>query len=211
MKKIALLITAGVLASCSVAFAGAKDKSANTLVDINGAGIIDNTTVKTKIKSKGCKLQIQAKDVSLSDGEVVICIAEATVNDTNTLASLGGNGAVLAGEAKAGKLKIKADLTEVSIAGQACGGLDVLQTAGNVRCYLDDATYRSDAGGAGTWRDDCAANPPSVQSTTPSESTLKVNDDVPVIVGICQMLTGGSLTGPSSTLWAQQGGRVGQE
>ncbi len=211
MKKIALLATASVLATCSVAFAGAKDKSANTLVDLNGAGVINNTTVKTKIKSKGCKLQIQAKDVSLSDGQVVICIAEANVNDTNTLASLGGNGAILTGEAKSGKLKIKADLTEVSIAGQACGSTDVLQSAGNVRCYLDDPTYRSNSGGAGTWMDDCAANPPSLQSSSPSESTLKVNDTVPVIVGICQMLAGGSLTGPSSTLWAQQGGRVGPE
>ena len=211
MKKIAFLAAAGLIAS-SVAWAGAKDKSANTLVDLNNEGVINNATVKTKIKSKGCKLQIKAKDVTLSDGDIVICIAEADVADANTLGSLGGNGAILAGEAKSGKLKIKADLTEVPVAGNACGGLEVLQYNGNVRCYRDDATYRSNDPGAGTWRDACASMAPSIQSLAPSESTLKVNDTVPAIIGICQMFTiGDRIPGPSSALWAQQGGRVAIE
>lgn len=205
MKKIALLAAAGLLASCSVAWAGAKDKSSTTLVDINGEGVINNNTVKTKVKSKGCKFQLQAKDVSLSDGQIVICIAEADVLDANSLGSLGGNGVVLTGEAKSGKLKIKADLSEVPVAGNGCGGLAVLNYNSNIRCFRDDSTYRSDAGGAGTWRQDCTDNGPSLQSAAPGATTLKANDTVPVIVGICQMLSGGRLTGPASNEWARQG------
>lgn len=211
MKKIALLAAAGLIATSSVVWAGAKDKTSNTLVDLNGEGVINNLTAKTKIKSGGCKLQIQAQTVNLAEGQMVICIAEADVNDGNTLASLGGNGAILTGEAKAGKLKIKADLSEVLIAGNGCGGLEALQSNGNVRCYLDDPTYRSDTPGPGTWRNACASVPPSLQSGAPSESTLKVNSTVPVVVGICQMLGGGQIPGPSSTLWAVQGGRVAAE
>ncbi len=210
MRKVALIGTALVFGLTSTAWAGAKDKSSNTLVDVDGEGTINNTTAKTKIKSKGCTLQIQAT-VGLPDGEIVICVAEADVLQTAGLTSLGGNGAVVVGEAKAGKLKIKADLTEVQIAGQACGQLDVIQQNGNVRCFRDDATYRGDANIPGSWRADCADEVAPLASTTVSESELKANAGVPVIPGICQILGGGRLEGPASDRIAVQGGRIGLE
>lgn len=211
MRKVALIGTALVFGLTSTAWAGAKDKSSNTLVDIDDEGTIDNTTAKTKIKSKGCTLQIQAT-VNLPDGEIVICVAEADVQQTGGLMSpLGGNGAVVVGEAKAGKLKIKADLTEVQILGQACGALDVIQYNGGVRCFRDDATYRGDANIPGSWRADCADEVGPLASTLPSESELKANSGQPVIPGICQITGGGRLEGPASDLIAVQGGRVGLE
>ncbi len=206
MRKIALFTTAFTFALVATAWAGAKDKSSNTLVDIDATGTINNTTGKTKTKSKGCTLQIQAKPVALADGAVVICIAEADVD------GIGGNSIVLTGEAKAGQLKIKADMSEVTFGGLGCGGTEAISYNGGMRCYLDDATYRGDAAGPGSWRDACTAEgmvPSPLPTDAPGATKLKVNDTQSVVVGLCQGFSDGERIGaPASARWAVQGQRT---
>jgi hypothetical protein len=204
MKKIAFLAATSLILSSSVAWAGAKDKSQNTLVDINATGVIDNTTAKTKTKSKECSLQIQMKDVNLADAAVVICIAEADV------VGIGGNSIVLTGEVKKGKLKIKADLGEATFAGLGCGGaVEAVSYNGNLRCFEDDATYRSDGGGAGTWSQACADAGMVASLDGPGATKLKVNDTQSVVVGLCQGFNEGDrIDPPGSQEFARQGQRT---
>lgn len=205
MRKIALWTTVLTFALVATAWAGAKDKSANTLVDIDGTGLINNTTGKTKTKSKGCKLQIQAKPIALSDGAVVICIAEADVE------GIGGNSVVLAGEAKSGQVKIKADLSEVKFGGIGCGDQEAISYNGNLRCYEDDATYRGDANVPGSWQAACNAAGMVVGPAPgdhPGATKLKVNDTQSVVVGLCQGFgEGDRINPPASARWAVQGQR----
>ncbi len=208
MRKILLLGTAFALALTSTAWAGAKDKTSNTLVDRNAAGIIDNTTAKTKIKSKGCKTQIQAQPVALADGDLVICILEADASVPG-LSVLAGNSIVVTGEAKKGKLKIKADLSEAELApGVGCGLFETLSWNGQLKCYLDNALYRSDAVGAGTWRDGCTSMGMTAGSA-PGTTMNKVNSGVPIVVGLCQgSALGDRILPPVTTEWALTGQRT---
>ncbi|MGH7787168.1 MAG: hypothetical protein ACRERC_09910 [Candidatus Binatia bacterium] len=195
MRKIAVICTA-LLFTAGSAWAGAKDKSSNTLVEITPAGVIDNVTGKTKTKSKDCTLQIQAKPVVLADGEMVICIAEADV------VGVGGNSILIAGEAKAGQLKIKAPMGEASFAGLGCGDIQAISYNGNMRCYKDDAAYRT-----GGWATACtgAGMLAGVGGTT----MLKANDTQPIMIGLCQGLTIGlRIPGPPSVEFMRQGQRT---
>ncbi len=206
MRRVISIATALCLAS-TVAWAGAKDKSQNTLADIDAAGVISNTLAKTKIKAKGCKNQIQAQTVSMADGDIAICILEADV------LGIGGNSLIITGEAKKGKLKIKADLGEGTIASQGCGDVEAVSYNGLVKCYLDDPLYRSNGTGAGTWRDACTnAGMLPGDSPGPEATYLKVNDTVPVVVGLCQGFSEGDrIDPPSSTRWAVTGQRTAIE
>ncbi len=205
MTKVAVTGVALVFALTSTAWAGAKDKSQNTLVDRNATGVIDNTLVKTKIKSKGCKLQIQAKTVNMADGDIAICVLEADVD------GIGGNSLIVAGEAKKGKFQIKADIGEAKIAGQGCGDIEGISYNNQVTCYLDDLTYRLDSGGAGTWRAGCAAAG-MLAGDGPGATMLKQNPTVPVVVGLCQGFSEGDrIVHPTSTEWAVQGQRTAIE
>jgi hypothetical protein len=208
MRKIAILTTCLSLAFASSAFAGAKDKSSNTLVDINATGIINNTTVKTKTKSKGCTLQIQAKPIGLADGAVAICIAEGDVLAAALPPGGAGNSIVLAGEAKAGQLKIKADLSEGKFGGLGCGDTEAISFNGNLRCFSDDPVYRGDANVPGSWRAQCVAAGMVAAPDGPGTTKLKVNDTQSVVVGLCQGLALGlRIDPPATTEWGRQGAR----
>lgn len=208
MRKILLIGTALVFALTSSAFAGLKDKSANTLADRNNAGVINNDTVKTAVKSKGCTIQLQAKPVALPDDTIVICILEADVVD------IGGNSLLIAGEVKKNALKIKADISETEILGQGCGDVSAVSYNGQIKCYLDDANYRSNAVAPGTWRQACndegsmlGGSPvPSSVGTT----QLKANAGVPVVLGLCQgTVIGDRIPPPATVEWALTGQRTG--
>jgi len=214
MKKIALFSTLLTLAFVSSAWAGASDKSSNTLVDVNGTGVINNTTVKTKTKSKGCSLQIQAKPINLADGAVVICLAEGDVIAPPGITAPGaGNSIVLTGEVKAQSLKIKANLSEAKFLGQSCGDIDAISFNGNIRCFTDDITYRSDTVGPGGWRAACTAagmTPAPLLTDAPGTTMLKVNSTQPVVVGLCQALVtplGKRIDPPAAPEWGRQGAR----
>jgi hypothetical protein len=205
MRKVALIGTAIALAMTSAAWAGKKDKTSNTFVDIDAAGVINNTTAKTKAKAKGCKLQAQMKDVNMSDGDIAICIAEADVD------GIGGNSIILAGEAKKGKLKLKADIDEGTVLGQGCGDVEAISYNGSMTCYLDDPIYRSDAVAPGTWRQACA-DAGMLAGDGPGESQLKGNPGVPVVIGLCQGFSEGDrILPPSSARFAVQGQRTAIE
>jgi hypothetical protein len=196
MRKIAVICTA-LLFTAGSAWAGAKDKSSNTFVDINAAGVIANTTVKTKAKSKDCTLQIQAKPVALADGAMVICIGDADV------LGFGGNSILIAGEAKAGQLKIKAPLGETTFAGLGCGDIAAISHNGNLKCYLDDAPYRT-----GGWVAACTGAPGGGLAGIAGTTTLKQNDTQPIMIGLCQSSTftaGFRIIPPSSTEFMRQG------
>ena len=202
MRKIALVTAAAILACTGTAFAGAKDKSSNTLVDINSTGVIDNNTVKTKVKSKDCTLSIQAKPINGADGDVVICLADGDV------VGFGGNSLIIAGEIKAGQLKVKAPLSEGTLFGIGCGDVQAISYNGNLRCHLDDSTYRSNAVGPGTWRNACTGAG-MVPGDGPGTTMLKTNDTQAIIVGLCQGTTAGQrLPGPPSAEWGRQGQRT---
>ncbi len=207
MRRVLLITTALAVGLTSTAWAGAKDKSQNTLVDIGAAGIINNTTVKTKVKSKGCTLQLQAKPVTgLAASELVICLAEADVN------GFGGSLIIFTAEEKKAQLKVKVDLGEAVLLSNSCGSLESISYNGNLKCYRDDATFRSNATGAGTWRDACAAAG-MVAGDGPGATLHKVNDTVPVVVGICQDLSpspGARIDAGALGLveWARQGQRT---
>jgi len=204
MHRIALA-TALSIALVGTAWAGAKDKSSNTLVDINATGVIDNTLAKTKVAStKPCALQVQIQTVAIADGTPVICIADADL-----LSPAGGNGVVLVGEAKAGKVNFKADLTEVLVAGLGCGSVEAVAYNSGVRCFTDDATYRGDASVPGSWRADCAAIGGTLASSAPGATKLKVNDTQSIVAGICQSFTlGARLAGPATSEFGRTGSRT---
>lgn len=197
MRRIAFGTLMISFALVSTVWAGAKDKSQNTVVDINNTGTIDNTTAKSKIQAaKPCELQAQIQTLTgpgTADGAVVICIADADLDSPIA----GGNGIVLATELKKGKVNLKAKLSEVDIAGQACGADEAISYNGGIRCFLDDATYRGDANVAGSWRADCAAHG-GIASAMPGATKLKVNSSQSVVVGLCQtFVVGTRLTGPN--------------
>jgi hypothetical protein len=194
MRRIAIGTAVLSFALVSMAWAGAKDQSSNSVVDINNQGVIDNTLAKTKIASaKPCSLQVQMQTLSgVNDGDVVICIADA---DLHTPVP-GGNGLIITGEAKKGKLNFKANLGEVSIAGTACGDTEAISYNGAIRCFVDNPTYRGDANVAGSWRADCAALG-GLASSAPGATKLKVNTTQSVVAGLCQTFTlGARLSGP---------------
>ena len=209
MRRIAIGTVVLSFALVSMAWAGAKDKSQNTVVDINATGTIDNTTAKSKIQSaKPCNLQVQIQTLvgaGTADGDVVICIADADLDTPIP----GGNGIVLATELKKGKVNFKANLAEVDIVGQACGDTEAISYNGGIRCFLDDATYRGDANVAGSWRADCAALG-GLASTAPGLTKLKVNSTQSVVVGLCQTFTPGArLAGPGAGIdFARTGQRT---
>jgi hypothetical protein len=195
------MATAALLAFTGAAFAGAKDKSSNTLVDVTGAGVINNTTVKTKSKSKDCTLSIQAKPIAGADGDIVICIADGDV------VGFGGNSLIIAGEIKAGQLKVKAPLDEAAFLGLGCGDVEAISYNGNLRCYLDDPAYRAPVAGPGSWHNACTGS--GMLVGTGGTTTLKENDTQPIIVGLCQgVATGLRISPPASTEWARQGQRT---
>jgi hypothetical protein len=206
MRRIAIGTVVLSLALVSMAWAGAKDKSSNTLIDRNATGVLNNTTAKTKVAStKACALQVQMQTLAtLADGAVVICIADADL-----LSPAGGNGVVLAGSVKAGKVNFKADLTEVSVLGQGCGDLEAVSYNPGTRCFLDSAAYRGDANVAGSWRADCAALG-GLASSAPGATKLKApNDTQSIVVGICQTFTvGARLAGPGTSEFARTGQRT---
>lgn len=207
MRKIVLGATVLTFALVSMAWAGAKDKSSNTVVDINGGTTLDNVTAKTKVaSSKPCALQVQMQTLSgVSDGDVVICIADADLASPIP----GGNGIVLAGSIKAGKVNFKANLAEVDIAGQACGDTEAISYNGGIRCFLDDSTYRGDANVPGSWRADCTALG-GLASAAPGVTKLKEPNDLQsLVVGLCQTFTiGARLSGPGSVEFARTGQRT---
>jgi hypothetical protein len=112
-----------------------------------------NGTSKGKTKGgSNCKTQVQLKGLSgLADsdgtpgtGDEVICIVEAAVTLGN--AALGANGAILRGEVKGGKVKIKADL---AAEGTGCGPTNpnVKNYDNRLTCYEPSAAYADCAGG----------------------------------------------------------------
>lgn len=207
MRKIILGATILSFALVSMAWAGAKDKSSNTVVDINATGVLNNTTAKTKVASaKPCSLQVQMQTLSgVSDGDVVICIADA---DLLTPVP-GGNGVIITGAVKSGKLNFKANLAEVDILGQSCGDAEAISYNGGIRCFLDNPTYRGDALVPGSWRADCAALG-GIASGAPGATKLKApNSSQSVVVGLCQtFVVGNRLTGPASVEFARTGQRT---
>ena len=207
MRKIIILGAVFAFALTSTAWAGAKDKSANTLADRNNAGVINNSTVKTSVKAKGCKMQVQAKPVNLADGEIVICIIEADVILIDN-SPIGGNSILLTGEAKKGALKIKADLSEATVLGSGCGDADAVSYNGQIKCYRDDANYRSDAVAPGTWRQSCSDA--GMTPGTVGTSQHKVNSGVPIVLGLCQGFAEGvRIIPPITDEWALTGQRNG--
>lgn len=203
MRKIVILGAVFAFGLTSTAFGGAKDKASNTLLDRNAAGVINNVTVKTSVKSKGCTIQVQAKPANLADGEIVICILEADLLSPVP----GGNSLIITGEGKKQSLKIKANIGETKIAGQGCGDAEAMSYNGQIKCYLDDPVYRQDAVGPGTWRQACADAGMLLQGTV-GTTQLKGNPGVPVVVGLCQGLgLGQRIVPPASTEWALTGQR----
>jgi hypothetical protein len=206
MRRIAIGTVVLSFALVSMAWAGAKDKSSNTVVDINATGVLNNTTAKTKIAStKPCALQVQMQTLSgVSDGDVVICVADADLDSPVA----GGNGVIVAGEIKAGKINFKANLAEVDVAGTGCGDAEAISYNGGIRCFLDDPTYRGDANVAGSWRADCAAQG-GLTSGAPGATKLKVNNTQSIVVGLCQTFTLGTrLAGPATSEFARTGQRT---
>lgn len=205
MRRIAIGTVVLSFALVSMAWAGAKDKSSNTVVDINATGTLNNATAITKIaSSKPCALQVQMQTLSgVADGDIIVCVADADL-----LLPAGGNGVVLTGAIKAGKLNFKADLSEVDIFGTGCGDVEAISYNGGIRCFKDDGAYRLDAG-VGSWRDDCAALGGFLSGAPGATKLNAPNDTQSVVVGICQTLTvGARLTGPTTTEFARTGQRT---
>jgi len=202
MKKLAVVLALGV-AFASPALAGPKDKSSGNLIGpqaFGGNGTVDNAVTTFSFKAKGCSLQIAAKGLlGTTDGDIIMCIAEADViapgGGINPPGA--GNGVLLLGEMKKGALKIKADLTEV-----LCGSTAAVQFNPNIRCYLDDFTYRTTG-----WPTACTSVVGSIAIPGSGLTKLKVNSTENVVVGICQNLItlGARLPAPPSPLIAVQG------
>jgi hypothetical protein len=220
MRK--MLIATGVAVLCvSPAFAGPKDQTKDSLIGpqaISGNATVNNATTAFTMQAKGCKIQIKAKGLAgVSDGDVIICVAGADVIASPLPVAPGaGNGIVLLGEIKSGGLGIKADLTEIG-----CGSADQINFNGALSCYLDDANYLATVTmppyPAGSWQEDCNTNftapvaPAPNCVSNPTCAKLKVNNTLPVILGLCQGLSSASLgdrlAGPPSALIATRGSR----
>lgn len=197
MRRIAIGTVVLSFALVSTAWAGAKDQSSNSVVDINNQGVINNLTAKSKVASaKPCALQVQIQTLTgIADNTPIICIADADLDQPIP----GGNGAVITGEVKKGKVNFKANLSEVVVAGTSCGGAtEAISYNGGIRCFVDNPTYRGDTNVPGSWRADCAAIG-GLASDAPGATKLKAdaNEDQSVVVGICQTFTlGARLAGP---------------
>ncbi len=157
---VGVLAGGACLAIATTALAG--DKSQSTLVNpvvVTGVGVpalvppigAAWTNGSSKGKTKGddkCKVQLQLSGLALPDsdqtsgtGDEVICTADSNI-------SLGyaapiSTTAVLRGEIKSGKVKIKADL---AAEGTGCvpakkGGPGLAQYDGRITCYEADPGY----------------------------------------------------------------------
>jgi hypothetical protein len=194
MRRIAIGTVILSFALVSMAWAGKKDQSSNSVVDINATGVIDNTLAKSKVASaKACALQVQIQTLTgVADNTPVICIADADLHTPIP----GGNGLVITGEVKKGKVNFKANLAQVDVLGQACGDTEAISYNGGIRCFLDDPTYRGDANVPGSWRADCTALG-GLASGAPGATKLKNNPGQSVVAGLCQTFTlGARLAGP---------------
>lgn len=196
MRRIAIGTVVLSFALVSMAWAGAKDQSSNSVVDINGQGVLNNLTAKTKIASaKPCALQVQMQTLTgIADNTPIICIADADLDSPIA----GGNGLVITGEIKKGKANFKANLSEVDVLGQSCGEDEAISYNGGIRCFVDNPTYRGDANVPGSWRADCAAIG-GITSGLPGATKLKSapNTGQSVVAGLCQTFTlGARLAGP---------------
>lgn len=194
MRRIAIGTVVLSFALVSMAWAGAKDQSSNSVVDINGQNVINNQTAKSKVASaKPCALQVQIQTLTgIADNTPIICIADADLDSPVA----GGNGLVITGEIKKGKANFKANLAEVDVLGQACGASEAISYNGGIRCFVDNPTYRGDANVPGSWRADCAALG-GLTSGAPGATKLKNNPTQSVVVGLCQTFTlGARLAGP---------------
>lgn len=195
MRRIAIGTVVLSFALVSMAWAGAKDQSSNSVVDVNATGVINNLTAKSKIASaKPCALQVQIQTLTgVPDNTPIICIADADLHSPVP----GGNGIVITGEVKKGKANFKANLREVSVLGNSCGGQEAISYNGGIRCFVDNPTYRGDLNVPGSWRADCAAIG-GLASGTPGATKLK-NNDQSVVAGLCQTFTlGARLAGPGA-------------
>jgi hypothetical protein len=206
MRRL-VIVCAGVCAFAAPALAGPKDQTKMAMIGrqaVAGNATVNNATTDFKVATKGCKMQLKAKGLSgLSDGDVIICTGGADVLG-GPFVSPAGNTIVITGEAKAGQVKIKADLTEIG-----CGSSDVIQFNGSFACYLDDAPYRSTDAGVGSWADACtAATGIPLVNAAAAPDTLKANPTQRVVLGVCQAFTGGvRINPPTGAEIAVDGGR----
>jgi hypothetical protein len=140
--RILVITTALTLGLASLALAGPKDKTSETLVDPNGvdgtANVWSNSTVKAIVKTGGCKLKIQVKGAGSGiEGQEVICLTEADVVIDVIFPPPGaGNSLVTQDTVSDGKLKIKANLAAVG-----CGLLNALALNASTTCYQEDPNY----------------------------------------------------------------------
>jgi hypothetical protein len=209
MRKLVLAVAVAV-AAASPALAGPKDGTKDSLIGINGlAGnaTIDNTLTAVTMKSKGCKLQLQMKDVlGLANGAVLICVAGADVISPPALPLPAGNSVVFLAEydAAKGAVKMKADLTEIG-----CGSADNIQWGGDLRCYLDSPGYRGPSSPGVSWDSLCAGVPMgALPNTATSPDKLVLNPALNVIVGLCQgFVAGQRIPPPASAEICRRGSR----
>jgi hypothetical protein len=204
MKR--LVIVAAALAIALPAWAGPKDKSAETLVDptsITGNLVTwNNATVTAKVKAGKCKVKIQFKDaLAALNGQQVICVAGADVRATALPPGLFGNSIVMAGTVADGKLKISADLSQIG-----CGDQNAININSTISCYAQDADY-TDANdlNPGNWKQVCI-NAATVMAALPIVGDPPLADD---LLGLCQGFTAGAgerIDPPASALIAVQGG-----
>jgi hypothetical protein len=204
MKKLVVAVAA--LALALPAWAGPKDKVAETFADntsVTGNGVSwNNATVTAKLKSGKCKIQIQFKDaLAAIEGEQIICIAEADVRTTSLPPGVYGNSVVMAGTVSGGKLKIKADLSQVG-----CGSLgDAVAFNGGATCYRADANYTDPNDlNLGNWKQVCL-NAATAMAPLPSIGDPPLEDD---LLGLCQSLNpagGERIDPPASAVLAVQG------
>jgi hypothetical protein len=185
MRKSLLFAAAAVLAFGSTAWAGPKDKFADSLVDASSvAGTAlrwNNTVTSGTVSQKGCKIQVKLKslgtDSELADGKTVICLAEATAR----AAVHGGNSVVLSGLVKKGQVKMKADLTQVGC-GTVTSGAAIAYNTG-FACYLEDLIYTGPNTGQ-NWENICGdAGMVPIAPTVPDGKTA-LN-----LIGLCQSLS----------------------
>lgn len=208
MKSI--IVTVLVLGLGSAALAGG-DKTSETCVDISslngGSNGFVNGSSSSKIKSGGCKLQVQLKGLSgISDGDILICLGEADVRATALPPGAFGNSVVLRGVAKAGSLKMKADLAAI---GCGAAGVTAINWNGNLKCYKPDATYTDVTNDAANWKATCLASGTNMVPL-PNPGLDVANDD-PVkvnLLGLCQGFTadaGERINPPTSGEICRQG------
>jgi hypothetical protein len=203
-----VVMSALALALAAPAFAGPKDQAKETLVapqSLAGNAQVTNATTTFVSQTKGCSLQIKAKGITnLADGAIVICLASADVITPPYGPNPVGRSVLLLGEVKSGGVSVKADLTEIG-----CGADEQVSFNSDLKCYLDDANYRSDP--SSLWKILCLGQAMSWSVNAASEpKKLKVNDTENVIVGQCRgSFPGARLPGPvAGTVIAQRGLRT---